>query len=1127
MRQHFPLAALTLKHVKTTLIHFKIMKIYRTLLLVCVFQCFFAVAAFAQGKINIILVNKPVREAIARIKEDTGYKFFFEKDVLNTEQLVSVNVKDGKIEDVLNQLLKGLPVEYIIQKNQILLKKKVETKNENGQQVNPDRLTVSGKVIDKDGMPVPGANVVLMPARVGTTTNANGEFHFSYRGGKSDNSELVISFIGMHTAHQLLDGRTNFTITLDSEDKELNQVVVTSSYGTRRLKEEVVGSITSIRAADIQTSQAFESVDKMLEGQIAGVNIESGASPLDPVKIDIRGQGTLSPLTSGSLTSSSQPLFIVDGVIMSEETNIANSFFDGSGTFVESSTNPIAGISPDDIQSISILRDAAAVSIYGADGANGVIIITTKKGSAGETRFSFSTQQGVQQAVDKIKYLNGEEYSEMRNEYLRNTGNEGAVTPWNGVDTDWFDLLNRTGYFGRYSLSASGGKDAFSFRVGVNYLDMNEAQAGNSSDQLRISSNLAYRKGKVNGFLSLNPSYTKKNTPNSNYGYAFAPNIAPYDENGDYSLIGVTGMGNPLAVIDQNRNQTEIYGLVSSLNLGVDLTDNWNVASVFGVDLQDKDQDRYFSGGNESGRPNGTVTIGDQTVPAWGRRVLNSRVTKSWNWNVRTSYKADFGADHHVDGVLGLELTSNTEDLDYAAGYGFLNPIPVNPVESAVEDHQTYNSDRVSKTGVSQFAQLNYDFKKKYYLIVNMRRDQSSTFGENVNTALNAGLGLSWNITREAFLRDVEWVNFLRLRLSYGSTGNSRIGSVQSSGIYNYTAGNPGYNSLDYAVPSTAPNPNLGWEKNNKFNLGFDFNFLTRFNLVVDYFHDDIHDMISSRSVPSETGFSTVQINASDMYNKGIEASLSWSIIKKTNFRWMTSVNVATLKSKITKVSGFGDSYSTSNLALALKEGQSTTTIWGVNYLGVDPVTGHNLVEKDGQTYDEATYRNLYTNADWEPIGDSQADVYGGFNNSFTINNRFTVNVRGSYRFGNDRLVSGNLIDKYNISSNRNLSVNAKNYWTTPGDVVTQPRVSSWTSLSNLSKYVYDASNIKIANISLSYRLPLKATSLLSSLELNADVSNVYTFYMSKSPEGQNGIREFYYTYPQARTYTLGVSLKF
>lgn len=1103
------------------------MKICRMLLLICVFQSFYTVTAFAQGKINVSLANKPIREAIVQIKEETGYKFFFEKDVFSSDQRVTVQVEDGDIEAVLAQLLNGLPVEYIIQKNQILLKKTDPVKKEIGQQQNPERLAVNGKVIDQDGLPIPGANVVLLPERVGTTTNANGEFHLLLRAGVTPESELVISFIGMHTTHQLLEEHTDFVIALDTEDNELEQVVVTSSYGTRRLKEEVVGSIASLRAADIQTSQAFESVDKMLEGQIAGVSIEAGASPLEPVAIDIRGQGTLSQLNAGGLTSSSQPLFIVDGVILSEETNTFNELFNGSGTFAEDQINPIAGISPDDIQSISVLRDAAAVSIYGADGANGVIIINTKKGAAGETRFNFSTQQGVQQSFDKIQYLNGEEYTEMRNEYLRNTGNASAVAPWNGVDTDWFDLLNRTGYFGRYNLSVSGGKEAFSFRVGMNYLDMKEPQEGNHSDQFRVNANLSYRKGKVNAALVLNPSYTNKVAPNTNYAYAFVPTIAPRDEDGNYSQMGLTGMGNPLAVIDQNRNETEVYGLVSSFNLGIDLTDRWSVSSVFGIDLKDKTQDRYFSGDNESGQLNGTVEIDGQTVPAWGRRVINDRETTNWNWNVRTNYEANLGEDHHLDGLLGLELTSSKQDLDFRSAVGFLNPGPVNPIANAVESRQRYSEDRVKRTGVSQFAQLNYDFRKKYYLILNLRRDQSSTFGSNVNTAFNAGAGLGWNISREAFMKDVSWVDFLRLRTSYGSTGNSRIGSVQSSGIYNYTPGNPGYNGLDYGTPLYAPNPNLGWEKNNKFNVGLDFNFLTRFNLVVDYFYDDIRDMISTRAVPSENGFTTMQINASDMYNKGIEASLSWSFIKKTNFRWMTSVNVATLKSEITHVSGFGDSYSVGSRALALREGESTTAIWGINYLGVDPATGRNLLEKDGQVYDEASYRELYSNDDWEPIGDAQANVYGGFNNSFTLKNRLTLSIRGSYQFGNDRLISYSLIDNYSTTTTRNLSVNASDFWTQPGDQATQAQITSRTSLPNLSKYVYNASNIRITNISLSYRVPLKKNSFLRSLDLNADVSNVYTFYMHESPDGLNGIREFYSTYPQARTYTLGLAVKF
>lgn len=1018
------------------------------------------------------------------------------------------------------------------------------------------QVRITGKVMSKsDNSPLPGVNIIVKATGLGTISNLEGQFGLAVKEEHAENLELIISFIGMETQTVKVSNKSYVEIFMEESVNELEQIVITSSYGTQKLKEEVVGSIETLTSKDIQVDQAFESVDKMLEGQIAGVNIETGSGTLSPVNINIRGQGSLSSTGNALLGTSTQPLIIIDGVIMSEEMAIDNSFFDGSGVTAENFNNPLGQLAPEDIESINVLKDAAAVSIYGADGANGVILITTKKGKAGKTKFNFSTQHGVSHAINQIKYMNGAQYNETQNAFLTDQGI--APVPYNGVDTDWFNDLNGNGAFNKYAFSVSGGSETITFRVGFNYLHIKEPQRGNSSDQYRVSTNLGYTSGRFSANLSFNPSIVKKDAPNIYYSYAFVPTLPIHEEDGSYSLMGVPGLGNPFAAIDQNLNTSETLGFISSLKLTYDINEDWNVSTLFGIDYKDKEQDRYFSGANESGQFNGTFRLGYQTdeegnfildpegnkqeitYPKWGRRLINLRQSTRWNWQGQTSYSKQLTDHHYFDIMAGMELAEEKVDFDYMRGQGFVNPGVINPISNAIQNddpdtldddtykNQSYQSDINYNSRVSMFAQLNYDFKKKYFFLANFRRDESSVFGDDTNVAYNGGLGASWIVSKESFLEQQLWLDFLRLRISYGTTGNSRIGSYSSKGLYSYSEFG-GYNKVPYATPQAAPNSNLSWETNKKFNFGIDFNVFSRFNFTVEYFYDSIEDMISSRDIPTETGYNSVQINGTDMYNKGIEASLRAQIIKNGDFKWSANLNIATLKNKITSVKSYGDDFSSASRAIAVREGYSTSALWGYHWAGIDPATGRDLVEIGGQIYDSREAKELFENTDWVILGNTQPDFYGGFSTSFEYKN-LSLSIRGSFKYGYDKSVNNDLINNYNFIMSRNLSVNAYDFWREPGDLALQPKVSKNTPIiTNLDKYIYDASHLKISNISLAYRIPIhKANIFIKSLSVNADVSNVAYFYKNESPEGRNGIREYMHIYPEARTFTLGLKMNF
>ncbi|MDA6071330.1 SusC/RagA family TonB-linked outer membrane protein [Flavobacterium sp. AC] len=1095
---------------------------------------------FSQNKsITLQLKNKPISLIIKAIEEQTDFRIIYNARKIDADQLADINVQNATLEMALTQLLAGKNISFYIQKKQVLLTNAAPAPTSTISSDEKERF-ISGTVYSaKDKQPLPGATIRIKDTGMGAITDFNGKFVYELKGNDIANTILEVGFLGMESQSQKTNDKKQFVFYLKEATDELNPVVITSSYGTTKLKEEIVGSISTLYAKDIAVEQASESVDKMITGQIAGVLVENTSGVGGPVKINIRGQGTLSSFTGARTGTSSQPLIIIDGVIMGEEYGIDSAYFSGNGDFTESFGNPLMKIAPENIESISVLKDAAAVGIYGADGANGVILITTKKGKKGKTQFGFSNQLGVSSAINQIKYLNGEQYNELRNEFVKNTTPGAVLTPYNGVNTDWFGLLNQSGIFNKYNFNVSGSTSKISYRTNISYTKIDEPQMGNNTKQLNAGINLGYSSGKLDISLMLNPSYTQKTAPNIFYSFAYLPTLSPYNEDGSYSLLGVSGMmrGNPLAAIEQNKNEAKTYGILGSLSLSYKLSNAIKFSTLFGMDYTDKDQDRYFSAENESGQFPGTFVLDDTTYKRWGRRLLNQRNTTKWNWQGQALFNKQLTKNHAIDGVVGFELSEDKTDFDYQSGTGFVNPNVINPIFNAIKDDNPLTPDVDESTSnqvigkeisynsrVSLFSQLNYNYKKRYYVLANFRRDQSSVFGDDTDVANNGGLGASWIISNENFLNNNSWINFLKIKTSYGTTGNSRIGSYRSKGLYNYQQNN--YNGGTGATPGSAPNGRLSWEKNTKFNAGIDFNIFNRVEFSVEYYRDDKSDLITTRNIPTETGYSSMLLNAASMYNQGFEFQTRIKWITNTNFKWTTSFNISTVDSKVTDLKGLGSEFSTAELALAQKIGYSTTSVWGIKWVGVDPATGRDLVTKNGQVYDLATYKTLFTIADWEPIGDTQAKAYGGFNNSFTFFSNLILSLRGDFQLGGDFFASDAIIDKYSNTSNRNLSVNAANHWRNPGDIVPYSAVTIVPVTANLSKYVYDATYVRLSNINLSYNVPVKNI-FLDTLSVFADATNVLYWYKDKSPKGMNGIREFSYTYPQARTISLGVNAKF
>jgi len=994
---------------------------------------------------------------------------------------------------------------------------------------NAQKTVLKGRVLSAaDSIALPGASVFIKQSKVGGTTDFNGYFKFAVDADVKV-STLVVQYLGYKNAKIKIDNRDFYQIYLQPDRDELEEVVVTSSYGTSKLKEEVVGSISTINERDINSNQSYESIDKMIQGMAPGVQIETQTQLGTATRINIRGQGTFTPTTGNLLNASAQPLIIVDGVILSEENGFDDQIFDGGSRFGEQFLNPLSKIPPEDIKSISILKDAAAVSIYGANGSNGVILITTKSGGKKGFQLSVSQQNGISNPINQIDFMSGPQYHSILVDYYQNAGESLAsaqqLAGSSTIDTDWFELMNETGFFNRSQVNFSDNIGDLNYRANVSFLHNDEVQRGNSYSTFRGSLSLNYQLDKWDFDLRLLPSYVDKQNPNTLFSFPLKPNVSPFNEDGSFNTIGEGAIGNPLAVLQQNRSRAQTTGLIANLSTNFQWNDNWSWKNIIGFDYTDKEQDRYFSGDNASGQLSGSFEQDGETFPNWGRKVLFNRDVEKYTLNSVINYQNDFQEHHHIDGILGAEIMEESITNERFFGSGYVEQSPNNTLAEANEvDFSSFTSENAR---TSFFTQLNYDFKKKYFVTASFRQDKSSAFGGDIDAAYNGALGASWVLSKEDFIDTSKAIDFMRIRASFGSSGNSRIGSFRARGLYNLNlTDSGGYNFGDSAFPSTAPNPNLGWERNFKLNAGFDINFLQKFQWTINVYRDKITDIISSTNTVPESGFTTVQANVGSMENKGIEISLAYEAIKTEKVTWNINANVSHNQNKVLSVENLSSPFSASRQASALRVGASTSAIWGAKWVGVDPATGRNLYRVDGEIVDGATYSEEFDNSNWEIIGDRLPDFNGGLQSNLTLWDRLNISMRFTYSFGADQLISIDREFTNELLTTQNMIVETLDYWQQPGDIVRNSRPAPGQPIiRNSTKYVYDTSHIKFQNLSINYRLKSQWLNKIglskTSVFMNAD--NIGYWYPNAG-SSTNTIAELRFNYPEMRTISIGLN---
>ena len=964
------------------------------------------------------------------------------------------------------------------------------------------QFTATGKIVDEDGLSVIGATVQLKGENIGTVTDIDGNFSLQV---PTNNGVLVISYTGYATQEvSVSSANQNVDITLSTSAEILSEVVVTG-YGTTR-KEALTGAVTTLREDKIN-GVPLASVEQILQGNVAGLQSNMGnGQPGANVQIRIRGQG--------SISASSEPLYVIDGIPVA-----SGSLSSGAGNTASSAetSNPLATINPNDIESVNVLKDASATAIYGARAANGVILITTKSGKSGKPKLKLSAQYGFNDwAVNDSKALRGLTATEYTDLYLEGELNRGteladAISTFNSrfpdpltgmpavditpgadgqswtlgtvrVDNRWIEELSRTGTNQDYNMSVSGGNDVITYFASGGYfkqeapiiyseLDRYSGRINlgvNATSRLKITNNLnisqTSQQGMNDGTRWANPLYN---------GYLLAPVIPARDAQGlfyaDHKSFFMGG-NNPIGSLSGDDNQEwTMTRIIENISADLEIVKGLNFKSSWAIDLLNYEEfyfrnSRYGDGRNTGG---------------FGQE-LNRNVT-NWLGTQTLTYDNTFAENHNFNFLLGYESQKSTTKSVRAFGEQY----PPNPNLRTLENAAAGDPAISSRTGFSiesYFARASYNFNYKYYLQASVRRDGSSRFGSNNRYGTFWSVGASWRLDQEPFIQSASFINELKLRASYGVTGNAGLANFE-------WLPNVAFGGIDYAgSPGGAPeqigNRDLTWETSDNFNIGLDFGiFNSRISGTLEYFTRESEDLLLDVPVSRTTGFRSAIQNFGAMRNSGVEFTVNASVLQRGDFNWAIGGNITFLKNEITKLdepfrAGTHDRF-------FREEGRDYNEYNVFEWAGVNPDDGAPLWYTD-ETRTETT--SDISEADQFFIGKSGTpDFFGGINTGLSFKG-FSLDAVFSFTWNNYLYdATGWVIQgdgRFTPRSQTNLVLDR---WQNPGDVTDVPRFQ-WGNRSNSnqrgsSRWIHDGTHIRLRNLTLAYNLP---TDLISKANMGS-----------------------------------------
>lgn len=1006
--------------------------------------------------------------------------------------------------------------------------------------------TITGTVRTADGLPLAGATVSLKDDKTASTTDAEGKFSIQSSPGKT---VLVISFIGYITREVPIETGA-MEIRLSQNPSELSSVVVIG-YGTSR-KSDLTGSVVSVKADELKAVPAT-SLDQQLQGRAAGVQVtQISGKPGAETSIRIRG--------TSSINAGNEPLYVIDGMLVNS---------DGADMSVGGTRgpriSPLSSINPSDIESIEILKDASATAMYGARGANGVVLITTKRGRAGKGTVTLETYQGWQTIANKLKVLNAAQYADFVNEGRLNANQIPVyVNPPNlGAGTDWQDELFRTAPMGNYQLSFTGGNDRTKYNISGSFFDQKGIIESSNfkrysfrtnleqkvTDKLTVGTAITYSRLSSTGVLT-NAGQIVPGVVTS--AVLFNPVLPVYDSNeeGGYTFENDRGkiLGNPIAEAKEYTSTTVLSRFLGNAFAQYAFDKHWTFKTTFGLDA-------YTNSENSFG-PN----FLKRTEASKGEASLGKSIGNTWLNENTLSYNNHFGDRHNVNAVLGYTMQQFQNEQMFVYAFDFPdNRTGYHNIGAALNPQKPANSES-EWSMISYLGRVNYTLDDKYLFTLTGRVDGSSKFAEGNKYGFFPSGAAAWRISREKFMENMEAISDMKLRASYGVIGNQAIPPYQSlalvgpfgEGVFN--SGNS-YEVFTGREPLTYVNRDLKWETTRQLDIGMDLSLLkNRITFTADYYKKRTNDLLLSSPIPLTTGFAYTLLNIGNIDNWGVDLDLR-TINLKGKLEWTSAINFSLNRNKILNLNSETDVILQNSILL--REGVPIGTFYGYQFDGIfqsdaEAASSPVLVGQEPGSPNPASraragdrrYRDINKDGkidanDRTILGSAQPKFTWGFGNTLSYKNmELSLFFQGSQ--GN-KMANLNNLDLLNFNGQQNVLAEAGlNRWTPDNPSNKYPRALSAGSLDIgviSSAIVEDASYIRLRNVTFAYNLPSKLVRKagMSNLRLYISGTNLFTItnYSGYDPEANTYGQSTTLLgldlggYPQARIYQVGLSATF
>lgn len=1073
----------------------KIMKVTTLLFFLALMQV--SASSFSQTRLTLKFEKETLESVFSKIEASTEYSIFYKNDLIQNSKEITGEYKDASVNEILDQILKASNLSYTIKGKLIMIVPNAgSTKESNGQQQKP----VSGKVTDSTGGPLPGVSVVIKGTTTGTITDANGNYRLN---NVSEDAILQFTFIGMKPMEAVVKNKTVINAVMTEETYGIDEVVAVG-YGTMK-KSDVTGSLSVVSSKEF-ASRSTTQLGDALEGKIAGVQISKpSGQPQAGYNIRIRGISTI--------TAGSEPLYIVDGV----------------------PTTSINEIDPTDIESISILKDASSAAIYGASGSNGVVLVTTKRGSNQATKVNFNAYYGVANVWKKQDVLDAAQYKDLMTEM-------GKTTDWSlyKYNNNWQDRVFRSAQTKNSQISVSGGDEKTSFYLSASYLNQEGVVMTNSLEKYNFRVNIDHQvsnRVKVGTSISYNKWKDKSVSEGGKWSTANAiltgsPVTDVYNEDGTFSINPfISDLENPLALLLQDEHGYKHNRFNGNLYAEVSIVKELKFKSMFGLEEQNGTYNSWIDPiRSRWGRTNqGLASYSNSQNSYWiSENTLNfNKIVGNHNISVMT-------------GFIASERKGEGSSID-AKGFG-------SPAVHTVNAGATRNSGywETAKSNAAFLGRATYGYAEKYLLTANFRADASSVFGANSKWGYFPSFSAGWRISKEGFFTENNTVTDLKIRAGWGIVGNDQVGDYSSFGLVS-----PGsfYVIGGQKVPGTAissiENADLKWEQTAQTNFGLDLALLnSRINITADYYIKNTTDMLLNSPIPGSVGMgyesSFATKNIGSMTNKGLEFQASSKNLVG-EVKWTTDFNISFNKSKITKLDKgvpikTGYISFRGNVAIA-QEGQPLGMFFGYVADGVDPQTGM-------MKYKDLDNSGGLNDGDQTLIGNANPDFTYGLTNNFSYKS-FTFSFLLQGVQGND-IFNASRIETEGMYLPINQLATVADRWKKPGDITNIPKSTGDGDDHNSllsSRYIENGSYLRLKSTTLGYDLSKSICNKLKAQKIYLYITgeNLLTFtkYSGFDPEvsiygsgSDNALKNIapgvdYGVYPQSRTFLFGINVTF